>query len=95
MPTSEALWGKLVAKTWQDAHLREKLLVDPIPVLTAHGIDVPPGMTVKVMENTESILHLSIPARPSSRDLSEERLGAVAGGALKPCCHTVANIEPE
>lgn len=79
-------WGKLVAKTWQDDNLKKQLLNDPMPVLKAHGIELPAGMSAKIVENTDKLLHFPLPPKPSAHDLSEEQLSAVSGGQSKSCC---------
>ncbi len=47
----------------------------------AEGIDVPAGMTVTVVENTDKLFHLVLPPVPSD-ELSDEALDAVAGGGM-------------
>jgi hypothetical protein len=47
--------------------------------LKAEGIDVPAGMTVTVVENTDKQFHLVLPPVPTD-ELSDEALDAVAGG---------------
>jgi hypothetical protein len=47
--------------------------------LKAEGIDVPAGMTVTVVENTDKQFHLVLPPVPTD-ELSDEALDGVAGG---------------
>ena len=47
--------------------------------MKAEGIDVPAGMTVTVVENTDKQFHLVLPPVPTD-ELSDEALDAVAGG---------------
>jgi hypothetical protein len=89
MSKSDNLWAKLIARTWDDEGLRAKLLSDPTTVMRAHGMDIPPGVTVKVVPNTETVMHFALPMKPTARDLSEEQLGAVTGGNQTCCCATV------
>jgi hypothetical protein len=73
-------WGKLVAKSWTDNKLRARLKDEPHAVLAEHGMTVPPGVQVRVVENTESVVYLPIPAKPSEAELSEVDLDVMARG---------------
>jgi len=74
------IMGAIIAKCWADEAFKQKLLADPTTVLKAEGAKVPAGITVKAMENTDTVFHLVIPAKPSSK-LSDDELGEVAGGS--------------
>jgi len=47
-------------------------------VLREAGIDVPAGQQVRVVENTDQVIHMVLPQKP--REMSDEQLDAVAGG---------------
>ncbi len=70
--------GQLIAKCWADEDFKQKLLADTMAMLKAEGVELPADLTVKVVENTESVFHLVIPAKPT--DLSDDDLDKVAGG---------------
>jgi hypothetical protein len=72
--------NKIIAKCWADEGFKTRLLADPAATLKAEGTDVPAGLTVMAVENTEKVFHLVIPAKPT--DLSDEDLDKVAGGTL-------------
>jgi hypothetical protein len=78
-------WGQLVAKAWGDPAFKQRLLADPAAILRAEGIDVPAGRQVKVVENTDQVVYLTIPAKPPEAELSDEQLGQVAGGSAATC----------
>ena len=81
---SKAL-GKLIAKTWADDGFKASLLADPAGVLTAEGLQVPAGVSVKVVENTDTIFNLVLPPKPT--DLSDTDMDAIsAGGASYLTC---------
>ena len=61
-------WAKIVAKAWADGDFKKRLLADPTAVLKAEGIEVPAGITLKVIENSETTIHLVLPAMPKSAD---------------------------
>jgi len=56
--------AKLLASTWTDANLKKQLTSDPAKTLKAHGITVPDGAQIKVVEDTPNMAHLVIPAKP-------------------------------
>jgi hypothetical protein len=72
-------WGQLVARAWGDAAFKARLLAAPAAVLAEQGIAVPPGVEVRVHENTPTLVHLTLPPKPSD-ELSDEQLDGVAGG---------------
>ena len=75
-----AAYGKMVAKAWRDPAFKAKLLADPHAALKDAGIPVPAGVTVKVVENTDTHVHLVLPPKPTT-ELSDEALDRVAGGS--------------
>ena len=75
--------GQLIAKCWADEDFKAKLLADPAATLKAEGAELPEGMTIKAVENTDTVFHLVIPAQPT--DLTDDDLDAVAGGKLCAC----------
>ena len=44
--------AKIVARAWSDEKFKTSLLNKPATVLAEHGIKVPTGITVKVLEDT-------------------------------------------
>ncbi len=75
--------GQLIAKCWADESFKQKLLADTMATLKAEGSELPAGLTVKAVENTDKVFHLVIPAKPT--DLSDDDLDKVAGGACDFC----------
>jgi len=69
----------VVAKAWQDEAFKQRLLNDPHGVLQEHGLQVPAGRQVRVVENTDQVFHLVLPQRPDG-ELSAEQLDQAAGG---------------
>jgi hypothetical protein len=74
-------YGKIVARTWADEGFKARLIADPAAALAAEGVEVPPGVSFKVLENTDKVINLVIPAKPT--DLSDTDLEGAAGGY---CC---------
>jgi hypothetical protein len=48
-------YAKLLEKVWSDPAAKKKFLAEPRTALASEGFVVPPGVTVKVVENTPII----------------------------------------
>lgn len=70
---------RLVAKAWADEGFKRALLTDPMATLAAEGVALPPGLQIKVVENTPGTLHLVLP-QPPSDPLTDEAVDGAAGG---------------
>ena len=75
-------FAKIIAKAWRDPAFKAELIANPAAALKAEGIDMPAGMAVTVLENTDKQFHLVLPPVPSD-ELSDEALDAVAGGLFR------------
>lgn len=71
---------RIIAKAWVDEAFKQRLIADPVATLMAEGIAIPPGLCLKVVENTDCLLHIVLPPKPSD-ELSRESLESVTGGA--------------
>ena len=75
--------AELFAACWKDEALKARFMSDPKAVLAEHGMDVPEGINVNVVENTDTTVHVTLPAAPTANgDLSDEELENAAGGTL-------------
>jgi hypothetical protein len=72
-------YGKVVAKAWADEDFKAKLVADPKTVLKENGLAIPDDVEYRIVENTDKIVHLILPLKPTEQ-LSEEDLEHVAGG---------------
>ena len=72
--------AELFAAYWKDEALKARFMADPKAVLAEHGMDVPDGMAVNVVENTDNTVHITLPMKPSG-DLSDDELRNAAGGS--------------
>jgi hypothetical protein len=85
--------GQVVAERW----VKKRLLADPSAVLKEEGLNIPAGVQVRVMENTDRLVHLTIPPKRWEGELSDDDLENVAGGpskvrqkkSQKPCSRTL------
>ncbi|MCP5113854.1 MAG: NHLP leader peptide family natural product precursor [bacterium] len=84
MDRSESLkrWDRLVAQAWADDTLKQQLVEDPATVLKEHGLEVPADVEIRVVENTDRVHYLTLPARPAegSGELTDRQMESVAGG---------------
>lgn len=56
-------WAKIITKAWADEDFKVRLIAEPVAVLKEEGIEVPEGITIKVIENTDNVTHVVIPLR--------------------------------
>jgi len=56
-------WSDLVARVWADQKLKQRLMDNPAAVLGDHGIEVPTGVEIRVVENTDKVSYLILPAQ--------------------------------
>ena len=67
---------KIVHKAWMDDVFRHMLLSDPARVLRTEGVNIPRGVEVRVVEDTEHVHHVVLPMKPSVQELSETQFQA-------------------
>jgi hypothetical protein len=76
---SERDVAKIIAKAWADEDFKARLIADPVAVLKAESMHVPEGLTLKVVENTKTLAHFVLPAKPddckSGERLDERQVG--------------------
>ena len=76
---------KLFADCWKDADLKARFMSDPKAVFTEYGMTVPDGLEIKVLENEDDKVHITIPAAPEGiESLSDSEPTNVAGGSYAP-----------
>ena len=73
--------AELFAACWKDKALKARFMSDPKAVLTEYGMDVPDGIDVNVVENSDNTVHITMPMAPAgAAELSDEELANAAGG---------------
>ena len=82
--------AQLFAACWKDEALKARLMADPKAVLKEYGLDVPDNLDVKVVENADDCVHITLPAPPAGHtDLSDQEMLNAAGGTnsvtVQPC----------
>jgi hypothetical protein len=61
----------IVERAWIDNKFRDSLLSDPAKVLRAEGVKLPQGVEVRIVEDTEKVLHVVLPMKPASQEALE------------------------
>ena len=84
-------YGQVVAKAWADDAFKQRLLAEPAAVLQAEGIAVPEGVELRAVENTDKVMYLMLPPKPSA-ELSDEQLDQLAGGTTAGSAGTLGTI---
>lgn len=69
---------RVIAKAWADGDFKSALLNDPAAALRGQGIEIPEGMTVRVLETSDNVINLVLPPPPEMQ-LVEETLDALEG----------------
>lgn len=73
-------FGDIIARSWTDATFKNRLLAEPGAVLRAEGLDLPEGVEIIALENTDKVFNLVIPVSSAEGELSDTQLEEVAGG---------------
>jgi hypothetical protein len=81
MSENDTVFGKIIAKAWRDPAFKAELIANPAAALKAEGIDVPAGMAVTVLENTDKQFHLVLPPVPTD-EIPDEELDGIVGGSV-------------
>lgn len=66
------------ARTMTDPEFKAQFIADPAAVLSAAGVEVPEGLTIKVVENSSSTFHVVL---PDPEAVTDELLAAASGGS--------------
>ena len=84
--------AQLFAACWKDEALKARFMADPKAVLAEYDMPVPDGIDVKVVENADDCVHITMPASPvQGVQLSDEELAEAAGGCVCGSFPTVAD----
>jgi hypothetical protein len=75
-------YAAVMAQAMSDPVFRMRLMADPVATMRATGLAVPEGVMIEVVENTDTLVHLVLPAT-GVVELADRDLEAVAGGIVK------------
>ena len=59
---NQQVYADVVARYYGDPDFKAAVDADPTAVLKTEGLDVPEGATIKLLFNTEKLLHVVLPA---------------------------------
>ena len=86
--------AEIFAACWKDEAFKARFLSDPKGILREYGVDVPEGIDLRVVENADDCVHITLPVPPADQDnLSDEDLTNAAGGGAKtlpPVCKSLS-----
>ena len=66
------------ARAMTDPEFKAQFVADPAAVLSAAGVEVPEGLTIKVVENSSTTFHVVL---PDPEAMTDELLAAASGGS--------------
>ena len=73
--------AQLFAACWKDEALKARFMAEPKAVMRERNLAVPDGIDVKVVENADDCVHITLPAPPAGvGELSDDELRKMAGG---------------
>ena len=72
----------LIAACLKDEALKARFLADPKAVLAEHGIETPAHIDVKVVENSDDTVYITMPPAGALPDLSDSDLSSAAAGTV-------------
>ena len=88
-------FAELFAACWKDDALKARFMADPKAVLAERGIDMPDNIDVKVVENSDNTVHITMPMAPDGHEeLSMEELSNAVGGTLPPEYRQSTSLTP-
>ena len=73
------------ARAMTDPEFKAQFIADPAAVLSAAGVEVPEGLTIKVVENSSTTFHVVL---PDPEAVSDELLAAASGGSTASTAST-------
>src|SRR5262245_51769340 len=60
-PEFKRNFSLIIARAWSDDGFKRRLLENPNAILREFGIEVPPGVGVRVVDNTSNVVHVVLP----------------------------------
>ena len=75
--------SRVIGQAMSDPAFRKRLLADPAGTLRGAGVQVPEGVTIEVVEDTATKVHLVLPARDD--EALDADLDAAVGGVAEDC----------
>lgn len=70
----------VVERASREPAFRRMLLADPQGVMKQHGLTLPDGVEVRVLEDAIDLVHVVLPPLPQDAELSDRSLDQISGG---------------
>ena len=77
--------ARAIGQAMSDPGFRKRLLADPVPTLRGAGVEVPDGVSVQVVEDTATLVHVVLPALAGDEAIIDSDLERVVGGRAGRC----------
>jgi hypothetical protein len=65
--------NNVIAKASTDEDFKQKLLTNQAATLREAGVEIPPGVEVRVLEDTDQVRHIVLPVKPSGEAAATPR----------------------
>jgi hypothetical protein len=75
---------QVIDRCWEDEAFKERLVADPAATLAEAGVEVPEGVTVRVVVESATERALVVPL-PPQRELADAELAGIHGGWFFSC----------
>jgi hypothetical protein len=75
---------RVINKSWDDPAFKSRLLADPVKVLEEEGVNVPKGIRVRVVEDTDKLLHLVLPNEQGAKNVTGRSQAATGATIMYP-----------
>jgi acyl-coenzyme A thioesterase PaaI-like protein len=84
---------RVIERAQRDESFRQQLLDDPRAAISDElGVEIPDALQIRVIEEDPQEVVLVLPAAARTREVTEEQLGAVAGGGGTPVLDTESGL---
>lgn len=87
MTSQTDAYAKVIERSLTDPAFRRQLVGDPAATLRSAGVALPDGVSVKVVEDTDTLVHVVLPALVPAGATSDRELEKVAGGVTTGACY--------
>ena len=85
-------WSEIVVRAWSDPEFKQRVMSDPVSVLREHGVAIPQGTMIQVVEGDrdpslsaeaadQPVVYIPLPNQPTG-ELSDQALEQIAGGSF-------------
>ena len=75
--------SRVIGQAMSDPAFRKRLLADPAGTLRRAGVEIPEGVTIEVVEDTATRVHLVLPSNPIDDSVTEAELERAVGGLVR------------